>query len=263
MNCIICKKSIINTINLVTHKDKFLKLYRKLFPKKPIQLQYCCNCYEQIYNELEIEYNSQLEHNRIYDSPKPKLKEKDNLLDSPKDLKVTKLYELLDEKEEQYKTIAKHFNDTVPFEIIRIEKINNPTLEQNFDKRSKELSCQNIKWLFHGSSDKVYDSVLKTGFDIDFAAPTGILGKGIYFAEEASYSNSYGRMTTTNIGKINHLLYCKVNLGKTDEGHTGMTKPPQGFDGVHSNHKTYCVFDNYQGIPQYIIYYLTDTESKT
>ena len=45
-------------------------------------------------------------------------------------------------------------------------------------------------------------------------------------------------VTKTNIGKINHLLYCKVNLGKTCEGQSG-------YDGVHIDGRTYAVFDNY------------------
>jgi hypothetical protein len=162
----------------------------------------------------------------------------------------------LEESSEEYQKIKKHFEATIPHRIIRIEKTHNLSLERQFEQRSKKLSAHKICYLFHGSNGKAYDQILKTGFDLNYASPSGLLGAGIYFAEDASYSNTFGRTIRTTQGLVNHLLYCKVDLGKTCLGKTGMTQTPKGFDAVHSDSRTYAVFHNFQGIPEYIIYYL-------
>src|SRR5207253_10342081 len=156
---------------------------------------------------------------------------------------------ILDENSTEFQEIAKRFHQTLDYKILRIEKSNNPVLEYKFNHRSKQLSCHNIKYLFHGSNDKAYDQILDTGFDLQYASPHGLLGKGIYYADHSSYSHGYGRMTKTNVGLVNHLLYCKVDLGRTCLGSSGLMETPKGFDAVHSQHDTYCVFDNFQGIP--------------
>ena len=62
--------------------------------------------------------------------------------------------------------------------IIRIEQVHNPELEKRFTHRSSQLTCHNIQYLFHGSSNKAYDKILETGFDLTYASPSGLLGKG-------------------------------------------------------------------------------------
>jgi hypothetical protein len=262
MSCLSCHLPIINTAGHIGAKDQYVKLFRKLFPKKPIEFNYCTSCYQFMVRELEAEYNSQLEHLNSYNTELGTLKKQTNQTYSITDDKSTQRYVILSESSEEYKNIQKHFQETLSFKIIRIEKNNNSLLMSKFNERSKQLSCQNIKYLFHGSNDKAYDSILETGFDMDYASPHGLLGKGIYYAVKSNYSHGYGRMTKTNIGKINHLLYCKVNLGKTCKGQSGLMETPKGFDAVHSDYDTYCVFNNFQGFPEYIIYYLVE-DSKT
>ena len=250
MNCKMCHSSIIDVIELNHIMSQYICLYRKLFPKKPIELVYCVGCYRQLLDCMENEKNSRSEHLKISQTPV-------GATISVSETTPAK-YVVLNENSEEFIRIQSHFKQTMTNQIIRIEKINNPMLEHEFNKRSSHLTCQNIKHLFHGSSNTAYDSILETGFDLKYAAPTGLLGAGIYFAEDASYAHIYGHITKTTRGRINHVLYCKVNLGKTTRGYTGLTATPDGFDGVHSNCQTYAVFDNYQGIPEYIIYYVCD-----
>jgi hypothetical protein len=245
-NCTQCTCQTVNSVSLYSVRTQYVKLFRKLCPKKPINLQLCEQCYRDLIAELQIENESRQQH-KILSQPIPCRKSIET---------STRRYVEISETDPMFVEIQNKFAETLDYKIIRIEKSNNPILEQKFMETSKKLSCQNIKSLFHGSGDKAYDQILETGFDVNYAAPTGLLGQGIYFAESALYSHSYGRITKTNIGKINHLLYCKVNLGKTCIGHTGLISNPNGFDGVHSDYQTYCVFENFQGIPQYIIYYL-------
>lgn len=250
MNCNNCQSIIIETINICDVKNQYIKLFRKLFPKKPIVLNYCNVCYNQMIIEFEAEFNSQIAHEKNHSND-----QKDNSVDNQK----IGRYVCLNDHSDEYTKIAEKFSQTLKYPIIRIEKSNNPILEEKFLQTSKRIQTYNIKYLFHGSNNKAYDKILETGFDINYASPHGFLGQGIYFAENASYSHSYGRILKTNVGQINHLLYCKVNLGQTCKGHTGLTANPNNFDGVHSDHETYCVFNNHQGIPQYIIYYVINS----
>jgi hypothetical protein len=248
MNCPKCQSTIVDNSDHQNSKNKYIKLFREVFPKKPIELNSCKNCYNMIIKELENEYQSKINHNSLID----------DRLNEKKESKKINRYSILDEESPEYLKIKERFNETLSYPIIRIERNNNPKLEKKFQERSKKLHCQNIKYLFHGSNNKAYDNILEKGFDLEYASPNGLLGKGIYYAHDANYSHNYGRLTKTNIGKINHLLYCKVNLGKTRQGTTGLLEAPIGYDAVHSTNNTYCVFDNYQGIPEYIIYYMVE-----
>jgi hypothetical protein len=210
--------------------------------------------------EMETEINSQKEHQKIYQQELKTLsdhtKQEYSITNAGSD---DKRYQVIPSESPEYIRIKQAFEATLTYKIIRIEKSNNPVLVEKFKRRSNQLTTQdNIKYLFHGSADKAYDSILETGFDLTHANPCGLLGKGIYFAEEASYSHGYGRVTRTNLGTINHILYCKVNLGRTCQGSTGLTSAPEGYDAVEGSSRTYAVYDNYQGIPEYIIYYLVE-----
>jgi hypothetical protein len=267
MNCKICHGQVIQTYDYQSQKTRYLTLFRKVFPKRPIELVYCRQCYSHMVQELETEINSQAEHQRFYQQELKVLSDHKRQeysitnAESPtaicNDNTVCR-YQVISEDRPEYLRIKTEFENTLKYKILRIEKSNNPILEEKFKQRSKQLTKQeNIKYLFHGSADKAYDSILETGFDLEYASPYGLLGKGIYFAEDSSYSHGYGRVTRTNLGSINHILYCKVNLGHTCQGRTGLTSAPDGYDAVEGS-RTYAVFDNYQGIPEYIIYYLVE-----
>lgn len=262
MFCQICHGQIIETIDYQFQKTRYLTLFRKVFPKMPIKLVYCRQCYAHAVQEMESELNSQREHQQFYQQELKTLcdhkRQEYSITNAGNDNTMCKRYQVVTEDTPEYLKIKTEFEKTLKYKIIRIEKSNNPILEEKFKQRSKQLTTQNVKYLFHGSADKAYDSILETGFDLEYANPSGLLGKGIYFAEDASYSHGYGRVTRTNLGSINHILYCKVNIGRTSEGRTGLSSAPEGYDSVESGHRTYAVFDNYQGIPEYIIYYLTE-----
>jgi hypothetical protein len=269
MSCVSCHQPLSDSnVTSSTIKSNYIKLYRQAFPKKPIKFfgDRCFQCYQIMCDELQSELGSRQNHEiNAHVSKVESLPTLNQLkLDYATPTALSNVnekwpkYEQLFEASEDYQKITKHFMDTTTskYQILRIEKVINPLLEREFRNRSRKLSCENITFLFHGSSNTAYDQILEKGFDLKYAAPTGLLGQGIYFAENASYSHSYGRVTQTTVGTINHLLYCKVNLGQTALGHTGLTEAPKGSDSVRSDQQTYCVFDNFQGIPLFIIYYL-------
>lgn len=255
MDCKRCKSTIVESISMPSDKSRYIRLYRRMFPKRPINLLYCQKCYADLISEMELEISSQTQHMKELESLCSNDKQKYSISDTTNDQIVN--YSVIDKNCQEYHKICEHFHKTLSYEIIRIEKVYNKVLIEKFKHRSQQLSCQNIMYLFHGSNNVAYNSILETGFDLSYALASGLLGAGIYFAEDASYSHGYGRQTLTSIGKINHLLYCKVNLGRIGDGKTGLTKEPEGFDSVQGDGThTYAVFDNFQGIPEYIIYYL-------
>jgi hypothetical protein len=79
---------------------------------------------------------------------------------------------------------------------------------------------------------------LKEGFKIELAK-NGLLGKGIYFAENASYSTSYTSQIATDIGDVKNMLVCRVKLDEKSVSR----------DDIH------CVSNQNQGYPAYIVYY--------
>src|SRR5690349_16929312 len=133
MNCKNCRSPIVNTVNHINFKNKYVKLFRKMFPKKPIDLNYCTNCYNLIANELELEYSSQLEHLNSYNNELETLKKQTKQaysLNDHTESKTTHRYIVLNESSDEYKDIKKRFEETLSFKIIRIERNNNPVLEQ-------------------------------------------------------------------------------------------------------------------------------------
>ena len=171
--------------------------------------------------------------------------------------------------DEEFQLIKERVTKTMSsIEIIRIEKSINPYLLSNYKRIIEDLglSCEtdsfdfdpksNENYMFHGSSNDTYSHILEKGFDLSYSKPTGLLGQGIYFAENASYSTGYAQLISTDEGAIKNMLLCRVLIGKSTEGSTGLTKLPKGYHSSKSKYDSiYAVFDNFQAYPEYIIYY--------
>lgn len=164
-------------------------------------------------------------------------------------------------------------------EIIKIEQSYNASLLSKYTQRKYHMfgpthdtipsftfdtqAPLGENYMFHGSKNTAYDSILDKGFDISFSKPTGLLGKGIYFARDASYSDNYADKLATDKGHIGIMLLCRVILGtKMDLGKPGIEKLPAG---VHCTYlgDIYAVFDNYQAYPEFIVYYKLAVPSST
>lgn len=176
-----------------------------------------------------------------------------------------------------FQEIVKRVHQSSQVNVIRIEKSINKLLLDGYRRRKMELFnddtlhalsfdfridntyCEN--YLFHGSSNQAYDNILDKGFDISYSKSTGILGQGIYFAADASYSMSgYACNLGTDIGRVGILLLCRVLIGKTTKGSSGIRDTPKGYhsvcsDTLNAEHQNYVVFNNCQAYPEYIIYY--------
>lgn len=147
------------------------------------------------------------------------------------------LFQVVSPNSDAYKTIRERFNTSVNYRVIRIERIINPTLRDQFNNHCTNGTYQ---WLFHGSDNDNYISIVKGGFDIK-RSKNGSLGYGVYFAKNASYSNNYTNSlaTETDNDSIRNILLCRVCLTSDDR----------------SNTEIHCIIDDRRAYPEYIIYY--------
>lgn len=163
--------------------------------------------------------------------------------------------------------------------ITRIERVQNKALWTWFYLKkqfmSKKTGGCNERLLFHGSKTNAYDIILRDGFDHRVADLGGMLGAGIYFAENSSYSVNYipnvNNVNNNNYGKkknnrfiqqnTKRMMYCRVLLGSVGRGANGIRRPPNKpyseelYDSVSNNGNIFAVFDNHQAYPEYIIHF--------
>ena len=112
--------------------------------------------------------------------------------------------------------------------------------------------------LFHGTKlnapEKIYLDK-EESFKNNYAADSNMFGRGIYFAKEASYSDSgYAFQTATG---TKEMLYCKVNVGECQvmQSHEGRPDMKDTDIRDHNRNIRYgCRKSNYQGSDIYIIY---------
>lgn len=251
------------------HYSKLLKFladtYRKIYKKDMPIRNICSKCIKFNQEQLDIE------HKKIVDLVNPALSIKDGTVITGIQ-KGNCYFSEVPHGSELFGCISERIAATLTLKIIRIEHSVNPTLLKSYLKRKYDIfgdtsdtppmmkfSLDNRygeNYMFHGSQNKAYDAILDTGFDISYSRSTGLLGQGIYFARNASYSDGYACMINTDQGPIGIMLVCRVLLGtKIDVGQTGLTSLPAGVHSVSGAGDIYAVFNNFQAYPEFIIYY--------
>jgi hypothetical protein len=195
---------------------------------------------ERLILELGWDIPSDLQHScrRCLDSMTNDIT---NELDAVQSRAVTQtdtLFQIVSPDSGAYEMTRERFNKSMNYRVIRIERINNPTLRDQFDNHCKTNGI--YRWLFHGSNNDNYVSIAKGGFDIK-RSKNGLLGIGVYFAENASYSNNYinSLITETDNDPIMNMLLCRVCLTSDDR----------------TNNDIHCIIDDRRAYPEYIIYY--------
>lgn len=152
--------------------------------------------------------------------------------------KTDSLFKVLSTEHPDYKMCVERFNETVNAEVLRIEQICNSDLEQEFMENSK--GGGELKWLFHGSQNQNYVSIATNGFDKK-RSKDGLLGKGVYFAQDATYSTAFTHRIVEQ-GKdepVANMFLCKVYLLPSDVKGTNI----------------YCIHSDRRAYPKYLIYY--------
>lgn len=123
--------------------------------------------------------------------------------------------------------------------------------------------------LFHGTKPDIIQTVCAHNLDMRMAGTNvgAILGNGTYFSSAAEMSDRYATPDPNTGNKF--MLQCRVLVGRWTRGQPGLRRPPEMprtasdgnvrlydscVDNVQ-NPKTFCIFDNVQYYPEYIIEY--------
>lgn len=152
--------------------------------------------------------------------------------------KTGEMFTIVEPDTEEYRTVEARFKDSLTNTVVRIEKINSPLLKSKFDTECEINPGGEYGWYFHGSDNDNYINIITKGFDIT-KSKSGLLGIGVYFALDASYSYDYtSRIQDKTSTVIKNMLLCNVY------------KMPR--DRVDS--RIICISNDRRSYPQYIIY---------
>ena len=167
--------------------------------------------------------------------------------------------------------VSQLVKDTLPqVDVIKIERIQNRHLWDKYSfhaRRMKEKNngIINEKELFHGtrgtSPEKIYADE-EEGFDMRFSR-SGMWGQGNYFAEKASYSDTYAYQDPNGTKQF---FLAKVLTGDSIqlESDTKLRMPPvkegstryDTVNGVTHGCRVYISYSNDKAYPFYLITYM-------
>jgi len=259
MNCKNCN-------DLISHKQfilAFIEKYKTILPNYLSTNDYCKTCLLSLEEDLKQE----LITNQIYNKPQAIVnihnnnyfgdnkKFNTNYIGFPDNNLSDGVYVLRPDSIE-CQSICNRF--TYPNKILFIEKNINSVLLKNF---RNEIGNNKVVNLFHGSSNDNYDSILSNGLLVEKSA-CGLLGNGIYGAENSLYSTSYAKkifvkMTpeiknaiinkkyaTDNNTSIKAMLLCDFILTDKSKNYDC-----GGLGIIHAVYNNNCVY------PGYLIYF--------
>ncbi|KAJ8307883.1 hypothetical protein KUTeg_014565 [Tegillarca granosa] len=183
---------------------------------------------------------------------------------------------LIQRSEKEYMDVFKVFvsslgrSDVV---VESIERIQNPYLWKNYEWKKLRMEKQNKAdgvnelQLFLGTCAENVDPISRTNFDwrLYGSAVGSIYGQGSYFAADAKYPDS-GYAQKDKDG-FKWMFIVKVLAGKFTAEESDLRRPPpidpasskgRLYDSTVDNPNSpriYCIFDNSQYYPEYVIKY--------
>ena len=140
-------------------------------------------------------------------------------------------------------------------EILKIFRVVNNFQESSFDRETSKIGGE-IKHLWHGTLNP-FDLIKdRFGFSLDYSKESEAYGKGIYFSEEAKYSNSF----TYCKNGVRTIILAKVLIGKQAILPVpGRLKAcPNGFDSVKvvaEGSSIHIIYEQGRACPEYLIDY--------
>ncbi|XP_030579266.1 protein mono-ADP-ribosyltransferase PARP14-like isoform X2 [Archocentrus centrarchus] len=197
----------------------------------------------------------------------------DNALPLPsfwEDMKgdLVKLFALTPGSKEYNDVKGELTNAGLHVNIISIERVQNPTLWQNYQILKKQMEAKNKhtnneKLLYHGTKATSIDLINNKGFNRSYAGSNvgAAIGKGSYFAVNPNYSAQGYAQPDHNRHK--RMYQAKVLVGDYTQGQGGMITPPAKsgtasdlYDSVTdntANPSMFVVFNDIQAYPEYLI----------
>ncbi|KAH3815314.1 protein mono-ADP-ribosyltransferase PARP11-like [Dreissena polymorpha] len=189
-----------------------------------------------------------------------------------RDEHVTTVY--LETFSEEFTNVKRKFIHTLDKEIVSIRSVQNNYLWEVYFLKLGQMEKMNGKFganekiLFHGTKPEIIYTACAHNLDTRLAGTNvgAILGEGTYFASTAKISDSYATPAPTT--GHSYMLQCRVLVGEWTKGKPGLRRPPevaQTSDGQVRlydscvdrvrNPSIFCIFDQNQYYPEYIIEY--------
>ena len=118
--------------------------------------------------------------------------------------------------------------------------------------------------LYHGTNAEYVDEICEKNLDHRLAGKTTgkMYGQGSYFAKNAKYSDKY---SSADKDGFKYMFQCRVLAGKWTIGDPSYKRPPGQKDQPSKlydccvddemNPEIFCLFDNNQCYPEYVIQY--------
>jgi hypothetical protein len=172
---------------------------------------------------------------------------------------------------EEWNFVLNMMKKTLPnVNIIKIERVQNKDLWKyyslklnNIKERNNNRNMEYVQWLFHGTRNTSPSHIYEKGFDMRYC--NGMWGQGVYFAVNASYSNSY----VHNSPQGKQMFLSRVIVGDfcVSQPNSNLRFPPykdqarmimhDSVKGHTGGSDVFIIYDNCQAYPEYLITYTT------
>ncbi|KAM4609063.1 poly(ADP-ribose) polymerase family member 14-related sequence 1 [Polymixia lowei] len=160
------------------------------------------------------------------------------------------------------------FQATCKLTVIKIERIQNPTLWKSLQIKKQEMEQRNghqnnEKRLFHGTCYTTINHINQNGFNRSYAGKNAAaFGNGTYFAVDASYSSNNAYSKPDPQGQ-KFMYLCRVLTGDYTQGRQGMIVPPvKSSSSIHlydsvvddtNKPSMFIIFHDSLAYPEYLI----------
>ncbi|XP_040004962.1 protein mono-ADP-ribosyltransferase PARP9 isoform X2 [Xiphias gladius] len=143
-------------------------------------------------------------------------------------------------------------------QIIKLEKVENPTLKILFDLKKKQLQCNISQKMLQRIPAQFCEMVSHIGFHSECAPPADpAYGDGIYFAGSVRKAMEVWKEQNE---EYLYFVEAEVLTGKSTPGKPGLILPPAVgtdpqilYDSVSGGTDISVIFSSYQALPMYII----------
>ena len=176
---------------------------------------------------------------------------------------------LLSDGEEKASVVSAFKKTAKEFEVVSVERIENPALRSAYDLKREQMASANgvstgsteRAWVFHGTNENTAKKIAESGFKMGgLPDGAGEYGQGIYFARDASYSTNTS-FAQPNADGIQHMFLVRAAVGEYCVGKRGAESPdarPDGrpFDSTVDdveNPSFFVTYDEAQQVPEYVI----------
>ena len=158
-----------------------------------------------------------------------------------------------------------HFLATIKHHVvltsIRIKRVQNPALLDQYLLLGESMQYQNQMWLWHGTDSASIRQICENGFNRSFSGKNATAyGKGCYFAKDARYSNEYASRDRSS--EKRRMILAWVLVGRSCLGRPDMKAPPDGYQSTsNAPDARYPIFVTYkdaQSYPAWVITYRTE-----